>query len=171
VNTLVIQKRSRVFGEEEMQSLLQALPGNMGIESLTAYDFDLSEEPWSLLFRALSSHPRIKCLHILQDSSSRATYSAEGKSDVMNAILQMLQHNTVLHTICLPRVFNDEAVYQTAILPRLEMNRTCFAAQRQAVKRAGPFLRPQLLGRALYVVQFNSDLVFRFLSENVPAFV
>jgi hypothetical protein len=51
------------------------------------------------------------------------------------------------------------------------MNRSCFEVQRQAVKRADPSIRPQLLGRALYVVQFNSDLVFRFLSENVPAFV
>jgi hypothetical protein len=43
--------------------------------------------------------------------------------------------------------------------------------QTQAVKRADSSIRPQLLGRALHVVKCNSDLVFRFLSENVPAFV
>jgi hypothetical protein len=171
VKRLVIQKRPSYFGEEEMRSLLQALPSNMGINDLTVYDFQMSDEPSSLLFRALSTHPRIKSVHILKNSFSRVSYSAAAKSTVMNAILQMLQHNTVVHTIRLPDVFDDEAVYQNAILPRLEMNRSCFEVQRQAVKRADPSIRPQLLGRALHVVQYNSDLVFRFLSENVPAFV
>jgi hypothetical protein len=58
-----------------------------------------------------------------------------------------------------------------SILPRLEMNRSSFEMQRQAVKRADPSIRPQLLGRALHVVRYNPELVFLFLSENVPAFV
>jgi hypothetical protein len=171
VKRLVIRKRPGNFGEEEMRSLLQALPGNMGIENLTLYDFQMSDEPWSLLFRSLSTHPRIKCLHIFHDYDSNVTYSAGAKITLMNAILQMLQRNTVVRIIRLPHAFDDEAVYQHAILPRLEINRTCFEAQRQAVKRADPSLRPQLIGRALYVVQFNSYLVFRFLTENVPEFV
>jgi hypothetical protein len=75
----------------------------------------------------------------------------------------------VVHTIELP--FNNEEVYQNAILPRLEMNRNSFLVQRRAVKRADPSIRPQLLGRALHVVRYNPELVFLFLSENVPAFV
>jgi hypothetical protein len=62
-------------------------------------------------------------------------------------------------------------MYQNSIFPRLEMNCTCFEVQRQAVKRADPSIRPQLLGRALSVVRYNPELVFLFLSENVPAFV
>jgi hypothetical protein len=77
----------------------------------------------------------------------------------------------VLHTIKLPDAFETEELYQNSILPRLEMNRSCFEVQRQAVKRAGPSVHPQLLGRALYVVQYNPNLVFHFLLENVPAFV
>jgi hypothetical protein len=130
------------LGEEEMRSLLQALPGNIGLENLTVYNFEMSDEPRSLLFRSLSTHPRIKFLYILHNHDSSMTYSAGVKSNVMDAILQMLQHNTVVHTICLPHVFNDEAVHPNAILPRLEMNRTCFEAQRQAVKRADPSFRP-----------------------------
>jgi hypothetical protein len=89
----------------------------------------------------------------------------------MNWILQVLQHNTVVHTIELPFTFKDEEVYRNSILPRLEMNRTYFKEQRQAVKRADPAIRPQLLGRALHKVRYNPDLVFHFLSENVPSFV
>jgi hypothetical protein len=51
------------------------------------------------------------------------------------------------------------------------MNRACFEDQRQAHKRADPSIRGQLLGRTLHVVRYNPDLLFRFLSENVPAFV
>jgi hypothetical protein len=88
----------------------------------------------------------------------------------MNAIIQMLHLNTVIHTIELPDALYTEEVYLNSILPRLEMNRTCFEVQRLAVKRADPSIRPQLLGRALHVVRFNPNLVFQFLSENVPAF-
>jgi hypothetical protein len=88
----------------------------------------------------------------------------------MNAILQMLQHNTVVRTIDLPRFFYED-VYENIILSRLEMNRNCFEVQRQALKRADPSIRSQLLGRALHVVRRNPNLVFRFLSENVPAFI
>jgi hypothetical protein len=89
----------------------------------------------------------------------------------MNAILQMLQHKTVLLTIDLAEELRDEAVYQNPIRPRLEMNRSCFEVQRQAVKRADLSVRPQLLGRAFNVVQYNPNLVFQFLLENVPACV
>jgi hypothetical protein len=83
----------------------------------------------------------------------------------MNAILQMLQLNTVVLTIKLPDAFDKEAVVWNSILPSF------FEVQPQAVKRADPSIRPQILGRAFRVVQYNSDLAFRFLSENVPAFV
>jgi hypothetical protein len=51
------------------------------------------------------------------------------------------------------------------------MNRSGFEEQRAALKRADPFIRRQLLGRALHGVRYNPELLFRFLSENIPAFV
>jgi hypothetical protein len=90
---------------------------------------------------------------------------------MLNAILRMLHLNTVVRIISLPSPFTREAVYQNFILPRLEMNRRCFEVQRQAMKRADPSIRPQLLGRALHKVRYNPNLFFRFLLENVPAFV
>jgi hypothetical protein len=158
----------REFGEEDMRSLAQVLPGNLGIEDLS---FIYREETCSLLlFTSISMHPRIKCLSIMLNSRF-VSFSAESKATAMKAILQMLYLNTVLQTINLPDRFTDEAVYQHSILPRLEMNRSCFEVQRQAVKRADPSIRPQLLGRALHMVRCNQNLVFLFLSENVPVFV
>jgi hypothetical protein len=88
-----------------------------------------------------------------------------------NAVLRLAQCNTVVHTIDLPYGVKDEALFHNSIVPRLEMNRSCFEDQRQALTRADPSIRGQLLGRALHVVRSNPDLCFRFLSENVPAFV
>jgi hypothetical protein len=90
----------------------------------------------------------------------------------MNALLQLVQCNTLVRTIKLLLVHAmDEEFFQNSILPRLEMNRNCFEEQRQALMRADHAIRGQLLARALHVVRYNPDLLFRFLSENVPAFV
>jgi hypothetical protein len=88
-----------------------------------------------------------------------------------NAVLRLAHCNTVVHSIDLPNNVKDEALFQNFILPRLEMNRCCFDDQRQALTRADPSIRGQLLGRALHIVRPNPDLMFRFLSENVPAFI
>jgi hypothetical protein len=159
------------YYEEQTRSMFRALPGNMGIEHLTVL-YVVTTATWRLLFRSLSTHPRIKLLSLSNMVLvSYGSSSAESRSTVMDAMLQMLRRNTVVQTIELPRAFNDEEEYQNLILPRLEMNRSCFEVQRRAVKRADPSIRPQLLGRALHMVRYNPELVFIFLSENIPAFV
>jgi hypothetical protein len=170
VKKLTIARSSSKFAEMQIRAVAQALPGNMGIEHLSLNSNEISDENWSLLFRSLATHPRIKLLS-LSNIWMALPQSAESKRAMMNAVLQMLQCNTVVRPIELPDAFSTEEVYQNAILPRLEMNCTCFEVQRQAVKRADPSIRPQLLGRALHVVRYNPNLVFQFLSENVPAFV
>jgi hypothetical protein len=111
--------------------------------------FDMSGETWSLLFCSLSTHPRITLVS-LDDNST--VLSAELKTIWVNAILQMLHHNTVVHTIALPEDFNDERVYRNSILPRLEMNRTCFEVQRQAVKRADKASHQDLFRQIVYLL-------------------
>jgi hypothetical protein len=161
--------------EEKIHSLAHALPDNMGMEHLVFSHFEVSDETWSLLFRSLSRHPHLESLSILSKSSTcnsrRQILSAASKTTRMQAVLEMLRHNTVVRTIDLADNFRDVEVYLCAILPRLEMNRSCFEVQRLAVKRADLSIRPQLLGRALHVVRYNPNLVFLFLLENVPAFV
>jgi hypothetical protein len=164
VKKLVIERNNSNFGEEEILSLCQALPGNMGIEHLAISGLEMSDEACRLFFRSLTMHPRINFLSI-------QSYSVEAKRTMMKAIIKMLHLNTRFHTIKTPDAYTDEEMYQNSILPRLEMNRTSFEVQRQAVKRADPSIRPQLLGRALHAVRYNPELVFLFLSENVPAFV
>jgi hypothetical protein len=170
-----VKKLSFVYmpDEDNIRSLAQALTGNMGLQHVILDHFDVSDETWSLLFRSISRHPRVECLDLALRMSfnERQPLSAASMTKRMHAVLQMLHPNTVIRRIELADHFRDEEVYQNSILPQLEMNQSCFEVQRRAVKRADPAIRPRLLGRALYVVRYNPNLVFRFLSENVPTFV
>jgi hypothetical protein len=186
IKKLSMERHPSAFADdEEIRSLAQALPGNMGIEHLTLCDFHFSIETWSLLVSSLATHPRIKILslcdlwnrsadHIRSNVVTRFSswYTmADTWSTMADTILQMLHLNTVVLAIEIPDNFRALQLYRNSILPRLEMNRTCFEVQRQAVKRADLSVRPQLLGRALHVVRYNPNLPFQFLSENVSAFV
>jgi hypothetical protein len=146
--------------EDHIPFLAEALQGNLGIEilSLTANYGEKS----CLILRSLWAHPRIQSVSLS---------GAVGLNTVMmNAVLQLVQCNTVVHTIELPDHAKDEEFFQNSIVPRLEMNRNYFGDQRRALKRADPSIRDRLLGRALHVVRSNPNLLFRFLSDNVPAF-
>jgi hypothetical protein len=64
----------------------------------------------------------------------------------------------------------DEKIYTEAILPYLEAN--LYRPRVLAVKKTKqrPF-REKVLGRALYCVRSNPNLVWMFLSQNVDAVV
>jgi hypothetical protein len=170
VKTLNIDRDHSDFGEDEMCSLIEALPGNMGIEVLGIHNFLFNDETWILLFRSLSTHSRIMDVYI-DHFALTILLSAASKTKRLNAIIQMLYLNTMVGRIDLAANLMDEEMYQNAITPRLKLNRSCFEAQIQAVRRADPAIRPKLLGRALHKVRYNPDLVLPFLLENIPAFV
>jgi hypothetical protein len=157
-------KSLTIFGSEAIiRALAGALSGNQGIENLRVH---LTEEASSLLLRSLWAHPRIQSVRLFTKGLSAAS-----KANMMDALLRLAQCNTVVRTIKLvPDHAMDDAFFQNSIVPRLEMNRNCFQEQRQALTRADHAIRGQLLGRALHVVRNNPHLLFRFLSENVPAF-
>jgi hypothetical protein len=169
VKSLSINARTEWYANcRIIRFLARALAGNLGIQHLSV---PLNEETYDLLLRSLWAHPRIQSVSF----DVFPAMSAPSKTGFKNALLRLAQCNTVVHTIDLPhQMTNDQEsqeFFQNAIVPRLEMNRSCFEDQRVALKRADPSIRGQLLGRALHVVRYNPDLLFRFLSENVPAFV
>jgi hypothetical protein len=160
VKSLSIGGLSSGFDDYLFPFLAEALRGNQGIEILSV-SVNVSEKT-CLIFRSLWAHPRI------QSVSLRISFGV--KTDMMNEVLKLVQSNTVVHTIDLPNHVKDEEFFQNSIVPRLEMNRNYFGDQRQALKRADPSIRDRLLGRALHVVRSNPNLLFRFLSDNIPAF-
>jgi hypothetical protein len=123
--------------EDHLRSLAQALPGNQGLDMLDVSNLTnnpVSDETWNLLFRSLWTHPRIESMRLDHYPFARTLSSAESKTSMMNAVLQMVRSNTVAREIDLPDGLNDEDFYQNHILPRLEMNRSSFEEQRVALK-------------------------------------
>jgi hypothetical protein len=85
-------------------------------------------------------------------------------------LAEMMKENTELHTIRLSNHEHDKQIYTEEISPYLETNlyRPRFVAVKKTIER--PF-REKVLGRALYSVKSNPNLVWMFLSQNVDAFV
>jgi hypothetical protein len=160
-----IGSNMRDFNDYHLRSLARALPGNLAIENLSV-TLHCSETA-SLLLCSFWAHSRIQSVRL----SFFPCLAAAANASTMNAVLRLAQRNTVVHTIDLPDYYQAEEIYENSIVPRLEMNRSRFEEQRRAIKRADPSIRAQLLGRVLHVVRSNPDLLFLFLSENVPAFV
>jgi hypothetical protein len=160
--------------EDYIRQLAQALPGNNGLVNLRlswSTHHRMPDEMWTLMFRSLWTHPLIEYLSLSYDSciGEMPPHLIRRRMEVVR---QMVQRNTVVHTIYLPDTNRGAMVYyHYEILPRLKMNRSYFEEQRRAIKRSDPSIRGQLLGRALYVVRYNPNLIFRFLSENVTTFV
>jgi hypothetical protein len=156
--------------DHNIQSLAGVLPGNQGIKSLRiVWEItSRADETLSLLLRSLWAHPRIQSLSISLFNFHSAL-PAGSKTSRMNALLRMAQCNTVVQIIDWSSNAKDEVFFQNSIVPRLEMHRNYFEDQRQALTRADPSIRGQLLGRALHIVRYNPNLLFRFLLENVPA--
>jgi hypothetical protein len=158
-------------GEFVMSDLAQVLPRNLGIETLRVI-LNPRDNTWSHILRSLWAHPRIQSVSLCFEPG----LSILNQMGMMIAVLELAERNKGVYTIDLPdhakdeEIYKDEEFYQNSILPRLEMNRT-FEDQRQALIRADPAIRGKLLGRALHVVRNIPDVMFRFLSENVPEIV
>jgi hypothetical protein len=97
-------------------------------------------------------------------------FSDELKTRRTRALAEMMQHNTVLQTSHLSKDERDEHIYTQEIRPYLLTN--LYRPRVLAIKKTKdrPF-REKVLGRAVYSVRSNPNLVWMLLSENVDAFV
>jgi hypothetical protein len=82
----------------------------------------------------------------------------------------MMQTNTVLHTIELLASERNNQIYTEEIRPYIATNQ--YRPRVLAVKKTKdrPF-REKVLGRAVYSVRSNTNLVWMLLSDNLDAFV
>jgi hypothetical protein len=128
----------------------------------------MSDVNWSILCESLKAHDTLTSLNL--HNGTWRNLPDDRKTHRTRLLADMVQHNTVLHTINLSERERDEQIYTGLILPYLETNlyRPRVLAVKQTKER--PF-REKMLGRALASVKTNANLVWTFLSENVDAFV
>jgi hypothetical protein len=165
-----------VFGQmmRGWLSLFRAIANNRGLVDLDLNRHPISNENWMILCESLQAHPTLTSLN-LEDTKPRSPdgasiLSAEQKTRITRLLADMVQQNTLLQTITLSEHERDEHIYIEEIHPYLETN--LYRPRVLAVKKTQdkPF-REKVLGRAVYIVRSNPNLVWMLLSDNLDAFV
>jgi hypothetical protein len=144
---------------------------------LDLHNDPISDENWAILCQSLQAHPTLTSLNLIAGTWPRGPdgvtiiLSDEQKTHRTRELAEMVQQNTVLHTIeLLFTSERDDQICTEEIRPYLETN--LYRPRVHAIKKTldRPF-REKVLGRALYSVRSNPNLVWMLLSENVDAFV
>jgi hypothetical protein len=161
--------------------LFRALANNRGLGNLNMQNHSISDENWTILCQSLQAHPTLTSLNLIgtwprspaddwRRPRSSISLSAEQKTLRTRLLRDMVQHNTVLQTIDLHVSERDEHIYTQEIQPYLVTN--LYRPRVLAIKKTKdrPF-REKVLGKAVYSVRINPNLVWMLLSENVDAFV
>jgi hypothetical protein len=159
--------------DAEKAVLFRALANNRGLVELNLYGHPISDENWTILCESLQAHPTLTNLNLCATVPTGAAiiFSDEQKTHRTRVLVEMMQHNTVLQTITtLSEDERDKQIYTEEIRPNLETN--LYRPRVHAIKKTldRPF-REKVLGRAVYSVRSNPNLVWMLLSENVDAFV
>jgi hypothetical protein len=161
--------------DADLAILLRALANNRGLVDLDLSGNRISDENWTIMCQSLQAHLSLTSLNLeetrpMGPAEDRIILSAEQTTRRTRALAEMMQQNTVLHTIELAAFERDGQIYTEEIRPYLVTN--LYRPRVLAVKKTKdrPF-REKVLGRAVYSVRSNPNLVWMLLSENVDAFV
>jgi hypothetical protein len=172
---LLCLEKASTAGALELSLIFKALAENRGLTEFDAFWYSINDENWNLLCQSLQKHPTMTSLGLACTGPKLPTdkreLSGEQKTNRTRALADMMQTNTILHTIRLFPGDYDERIYTESIEPRLETN--LYRPRVLAIKKEAddrPF-RQKVLGRALNCVKSNPNLVWMFLSGNVDAFL
>jgi hypothetical protein len=151
---------------------LRAIANSRGLVNLDMSCNAMSDEHWSMLCESLRTHPAITSLILCETHSSiemdKSAMSDEQKRLRTLELANVLQENTILHTIGHSVDELDSGCYDELIRPRLETN--LYGPRVLAIKKADSgLLRRMVLGRALslHSVRSKPNLVWMLLSQNV----
>jgi hypothetical protein len=151
--------------------LFATLANNRGLVDLDWEDRSSSDDNWTILCESLQAHPSLTKLDLSHTGGRGNGLTGDQKVQRTRLLAEMVQHNTVLHTINLSEYERDEKIYTESILPYLKTNR--YRSWVHAIKKADISLRRPLLGRALQTesVRNDSNLLWMFLSGNADVVV
>jgi hypothetical protein len=171
---LLSPEKASTAEDSELSLIISALAENKSLTDFDAFWYSISDENWSILCRSLQNHPTLTSLDLActgpKNVAGKREFLEEQKTNRTLALAEVMQTNTILHTIRLfPGEF-DERIFTESIQPRLETNLyrpRVFAVKKEADDTS---FRQKVLGRALSCVRSNPNLVWMFLSENMDVF-
>jgi hypothetical protein len=158
-----------------MAILFRALTNNRGLVDLDLRGDPISDENWMILCESLQAHPTLTSLGLYattprSPAGAAIIFSDDQKIRRTRVLAEMMQTNAVLHTIELLASERNNQIYTEEIRPYIATNQ--YRPRVLAVKKTKdrPF-REKVLGRAVYSVRSNTNLVWMLLSDNLDAFV
>jgi hypothetical protein len=174
-NTRVVKLRicgKNIWGNAEMGSLFRSLTEMRGLVDLNLYQLSIIADNWQILCESLKMHRNLISLDLCRTHQwSAPPMTDEQKLHRTRALAEMLEVNTVLHTIKLSPFQFDKKIFTESVNPRLETNR--YGPRVLAIKQADDRFRRALLGRALQseLVRYKSNILWMFLSGNADIVV
>jgi hypothetical protein len=151
--------------DEERLVLVRALAENDGLVTLDLSSVAITDGIWIALWRSVARHPTLENIRLPHYVSTWRNGNTDAQKTLrMQAMVNALRVNTVLHTIELNRVVFDEDILVSTVYPLLLANR--YRPRIRAIaKEEGPWRR-KLLGRALGSVSSKPSLIWMFLTGN-----
>jgi hypothetical protein len=151
--------------DEERLVLVQAIAENLGLVTVDWSSAPSTDEIWVALWQSVAHHPKLEKLVLPQYFCTWRNGTTDAHTTLrMQAMVDSLHINTVLHTIDLRRHDFDEEILDSTVYPLLLANR--YRPRVGAISQEeGPWRR-KLLGRALGTISSNPSLIWMFLSGN-----
>jgi hypothetical protein len=165
----VTRLKPHFHGTDDAEAdLFRVLANSRGLANLDLQRYPISDENWTGMCQSLQAHPILTSLGLY--ATRPCILSAEQKTHRTRLLADMVQWSTALYTVELSESHYNQQIYTEEIHPYLETNQ--YRPRVHAIKKTldRPF-REKVLGRALYSVRSNPNLVWMLLSENVDAFV
>jgi hypothetical protein len=110
---------------QELLAIAGALGENKGLVELDLkHQLGMSNETWDAVCDSLQTHPTLQVLNLwsMQVFGGTPSASAVLKSRIQ-ALVDMVQVNTSIHTILLPNHYSEHEMFRTSVIPYLEANR------------------------------------------------
>jgi hypothetical protein len=151
--------------EGKLLVLAQHLAENEGLVTLDLSAVPITEGIWIALWRSVARHPKLEKIRLPQYGSAWRYGTTDAQKTLrMQAMVDALRVNTVMHTIELNRHAYDEDILDSTVYPLLLANR--YRPRIGDIAREeGPWRR-KLLGRALGSVSSKPSLIWMFLTGN-----
>jgi hypothetical protein len=157
---------SPVLGEREVLSYARALSDNRGLVDLNFDAHLMSNETWGAVCDSLKSHPTLQVLELRTTRTGGLALLAPAVlQSRMQALIGMLEVNTVIHTIHLDSQYSRHELFRGSVIPYLETNR--LRPRVRAIQKTLPIeYRAKVLGRALLAVRTDPNCFWMLLSGN-----
>jgi hypothetical protein len=155
-------------GNGQVLAIARALKENEGLVDLALWhDFTISNETWCAICDSLETHPTLEVLD-LRFTGEMVTYAAPAPAVLkfrIQALLDLLRVNMLIHTIRLDPCYSDHELFRGAVLPYLETNQ--FRPRVRAIQTTLPqAYRSKVLGRALLAARTDPNSFWMLLSGN-----